>query len=456
MMMLSEATLAMQGSLSGADLLFDSVEFDTRRIRPGALFFAIHGERQNGHQFIAQAMQKKAISSVVDEAFSEQAGTNHIRVEDTTLALGKLARHWRNKFDCPVVGITGSNGKTTVSQMVSTIFAEQLPGVAPQGSFNNHWGVPLTLLTLRESDRSAVIEMGMNHPGELSYLGEIVRPSVALITNAAAAHLEGLGSIEGVALAKGEIIDSVEKTGVVILNRDDDFYTQWRIRAGQRGVISFGAHDRADVRVVSSDKEDLVLNIKAQDYAFEYALPGWHNKMNAAAAVAVAIAVGLPMKPIRDGLARVRAVSGRLDMTSLENGLVVIDDSYNANQASMQAAIEVLTSRTGLKILVLGGMGELGDSSADIHREIGTFAKSQGVDILLTLVDQSGAAYVSDMANYLQGFGEQAMPFSNVSMLADKIRMLAQGPATVLVKGSRFAAMERVVEALELSEVQAC
>ena len=456
MMMLSEASVAMQGSLSGADLLFDSVEFDTRRIAPGALFFAIHGERQNGHQFIAQAMQNKAVSSVVDEVFSGQEDTSHIRVEDTTLALGKLAGHWRSKFDCPVVGITGSNGKTTVSQMVSTIFAEHLPGIAPQGSFNNHWGVPLTLLKLRKSDRSAVIEMGMNHPGELSYLGEIVRPSVALITNAAAAHLEGLGSIEGVALAKGEIIDSVEKAGVVILNRDDDFYSQWRTRAGQRGVISFGAHDRADVRIVASDKDDLVLNIAAQDFTFEYALPGWHNKMNAAAAVAVAIAVGLPMNSIGDGLARVSAVSGRLDMMTLENGLVVIDDSYNANQASMQAAIEVLASREGLKILVLGGMGELGSASADIHREIGTFAHSRGVDILLTLVDQSGVAYVSDMANYLQGFGAQAMAFSNASMLVNKIRMLAQGPTTVLVKGSRFAAMERVVEALKQPEVQAC
>lgn len=456
MMMLSEASLAMHGSLSGADNLFESVEFDTRRITPGALFFAIHGERQNGHQYIAQAMQNKAVASVVDESFAEDADINHIRVEDTTLALGDLARHWRSHFDCPVVGITGSNGKTTVSQMVSTIFAQKIPGIAPQGSFNNHWGVPLTLLKLRKSDHSAVIEMGMNHAGELSYLGEIVRPSVALITNASAAHLEGLGSIEGVAEAKGEIIDFVEEAGVVILNRDDAFYSQWRARAGQRGVISFGVHDRADVRIMSSDVEDLLLNIDAQTYSFRYALPGWHNKMNAAAAVAVAIAVGLSMDIIAEGLARVSAVGGRLDMFSLDSGLVVIDDTYNANQASMQAAIAVLAARTGLKILILGGMGELGEASAQMHREIGIFAKSQGVDILLTLADQCGTAYTSDMAHYLTGFGAQAMSFSNVSTLINKVSELVQMPATVLVKGSRFAAMERVVEGLKTMEVQAC
>lgn len=456
MMMLSEATLAMHGSLSGADLLFKSVDFDTRRIAPDALFFAIHGESQNGHQFIAQAMQNKAVSCVVDEPFAEQADTNHIRVKDTTLAIGDLARHWRSKFDCPVVGITGSNGKTTVSQMVSTIFSAQIPGVAPQGSFNNHWGVPLTLLKLRKSDRSAVIEMGMNNAGELSYLGKIVRPSVALITNAAAAHLEGLGSVEGVARAKGEIIDCVEEAGVVILNRDDVYYPQWRVRAGQRGVISFGAHDRADVRIIASSEEDLVLNIDSQDHAFKYALPGWHNKMNAAAAVAVSIAVGLSIDTIRDGLVRVNAVSGRLDASSLNNGLVVIDDSYNANQASMQAAIEVLASRPGLKILILGGMGELGDASVGIHREIGAFAKSKGVDILLTLVDQSGATYARDMEAYMTGFGERAMSFSNVSLLIEKVIELTEVPATVLVKGSRLAAMERVVEGLKQLEAQTC
>lgn len=456
MMMLSEAAVAMHGNLSGEDLLFESVEFDTRRVTPGALFFAIHGERENGHQYIAQAMQNKAVSSVVDEPFQNQDNTSHIRVHDTTLALGDLARHWRSRFDCPVVGITGSNGKTSVSQMLHTIFAEQLPGIAPQGSFNNHWGVPLTLLKLRKSDRSAVIEMGMNHAGELSYLGGIVRPNVALITNAAAAHLEGLGSVEGVALAKGELIDCVAKGGIVILNRDDAFYSQWRARAGQQAVISFGQHDRADVRIVVSDQDNLVLNIDAHDHAFEYALPGWHNKMNAAAAVAVSIAVGLSMDSIREGLARVRAVSGRLDMSTLESGLIVIDDSYNANQASMQAAIEVLSSRSGLKILVLGGMGELGNTSEQIHREIGAFAKSQGVDILLTLVDQSGAAYLRDMAHYLTGFGEQAMSFSNVSTLINKVRELAEMPTTVLVKGSRFSAMERVVEGLKQLEVQPC
>ncbi len=456
MMTLSEASTVMQGKLLAAESDFTSVEFDTRRVESGALFFAIHGERQNGHQYIPQALSAGAVAAVVDEDFPEQRQINHIRVEDTTAALGALARHWRSKFKCPVVGITGSNGKTTVSQIVAGIFSETIPGVFPQGSFNNHWGVPLTLLKLRRKDLSAVIEMGMNHAGELSYLGDIVRPDVGLITNAAAAHLEGLGSVEGVAQAKGELIDFVDTQGVVILNRDDTFYSQWRARAGARGVISFGTHERADVQILDAPEGELNLKISGRTQHFEFTLTGEHNQLNAAAAVAVCIAVGVSIEGIRTALKKVRAVKGRLDKQNLSPRLSLIDDSYNANQASMQAAIEVLSKQTGRKILVLGGMGELGQSSAQIHRDIATFAKTRGVDVLLTLVNHKGAAYLQDMAQYLSGFGDQAMSFTEISPLVEVIKNSLDTPSTVLVKGSRFAAMENVVAAIREMEAAQC
>ncbi|MEE9447943.1 MAG: UDP-N-acetylmuramoyl-tripeptide--D-alanyl-D-alanine ligase, partial [Arenicellales bacterium] len=222
MMHLSEASDAMQGQLMGADAPFESVEIDTRRAKKSGLFFAIHGEQKNGHEFINVAHQAGALASVVDEPQADEL-LQHIMVDDTTIALGMLAAHWRRKFNLPVVGITGSNGKTTVSNIVKNIFDVALPGIAPQGSFNNHWGVPLTLLKLRAGDQSAVIEMGMNHAGELSYLGKIVQPTIGLITNAAAAHLEGLKTVEGVANAKGELLDFIAPNGTAILNRDDDF-----------------------------------------------------------------------------------------------------------------------------------------------------------------------------------------------------------------------------------------
>ena len=259
MMMLSEASTAMQGQLKGDDKRFSSVEFDTRRLEKETLFFAIHGESKNGHAFIGQAIDNGAVAAVADENFAEDQSAHHIKVDDTTIALGMLASYWRDRFALPVIGITGSNGKTSVTQIVKQIFDHAIPGIAPQGSFNNHWGVPLTLLKLRDEHRSAVIEMGMNHAGELTYLGNIVKPTIGLITNAAAAHLEGLGDIQGVADAKGELIETVDPEGVVILNRDDQFYAQWCKRAGARRVISFGIHAKADVQLKSDLAGELQL-----------------------------------------------------------------------------------------------------------------------------------------------------------------------------------------------------
>ncbi len=455
MMMLSEASNAMQGRLKGADRLFQSVEIDTRRLEKDALFFAIHGETKNGHEFIAQAMKNYAAAAVADETFAGAHQTRHIQVDDTTIALGMLATYWRERFTLPVVGITGSNGKTTVCEIVKTLLAESIPGISPQGSFNNHWGVPLTLLKLRAVHKSAVIEMGMNHAGELSYLGNIVKPTIGLITNAAAAHLEGLKTIEAVATAKGELIDFVQHHGTVILNRDDHYYDDWKIRAGKRNCLSFGTHRDADVRVLNTLDDGLSICVQGKVFDFEYALLGLHNRVNAAAAVAVAVAAGLSMPDIERGLKNVSAVKGRLETHRVSSEMLLIDDSYNANQTSMQAAIDVLADQPGHTVLVLGAMGELGEDSKGIHEQIGAYAKLKGIDTLLTLVDQGDVKYLNDMAAYLKGFGENSAAYSDTGSLVARIK-LQSVPLAILVKGSRLSRMERVVDKLQNSGALSC
>lgn len=455
MMMLSEASTAMRGRLNGTDQPFRSVEIDTRRLDKGALYFAIHGESKNGHDYIGQAMQQGAAAAVADEIFPDAKATRHIQVDDTTVALGMLAGYWRQRFSVPVIGVTGSNGKTTVCKIVSCLFAEHIPGVTPQGSFNNHWGVPLTLLKMREQHQSAVIEMGMNHAGELTYLGNIVKPTIGLITNAAVAHLEGLKTIEGVARAKGELIDSVSDQGTVILNRDDAFFTQWKERAASKRCISFGEHANADIRILPTDDTRLKLSIKGQEVMFKYPLIGQHNRLNAAAAVAVAVVAGVPIDAIEAGLEKVSAVKGRLDVVQNSAGFMLIDDSYNANDASMRGAIDVLAEQSGQKVLVLGAMGELGSDSAQIHEDIGAYAKQKGIDALLTLVDHSEVEYLQDMAAYLSGFGAGSAAFSELQDLLARITSFS-GPVCVLVKGSRFTRMERLVEALNSKGGSSC
>ncbi len=453
MMMLSEASTAMKGRLSGEDARFMSVEFDTRRLEQNALFFAIHGESKNGHDFIPAAIDRGSLASVADEDFADDQSIRHIKVEDTTLALGLLAAYWRERFDVPVVGITGSNGKTTVAAMLNTIFSGHIPGIAPEGSFNNHWGVPLTLLKLRENHRSAVIEMGMNHAGELSYLGKIVKPTIGLIINAAAAHLEGLKTIEGVAEAKGELIDFVDQQGVVVLNRDDQFYTVWKKRCGSRKVLSFGESDQADIRLLSSNASRITVRIIAQAHDFKFSMIGRHNRHNALAVIAVAVAAELPIEAIEKGLENCVSVNSRLQAYTLCSNTTLIDDSYNANLASMRAAIDVLVDCDGQKILVLGAMGELGDQAENIHQEVGRYARSQGIDVLLALADAPEGKVKQNIAAYVDGFGGSAAMFSDIKSLLSRLEALQKSPCTLLVKGSRFTKMERVISALLDQEV---
>jgi UDP-N-acetylmuramoyl-tripeptide--D-alanyl-D-alanine ligase len=453
--MLSEASRIMQGQLNGPDCRFKSVEIDTRRLESGALYFAIRGEVKNGHEFIAQAIQKDACAAVADQSFHDQNDICHIRVDDSTLALGDLARHWRKNISVPVVGITGSNGKTTVCRIVDSIFAEAIPGVSPQGSFNNHWGVPLTLLKMRDNHQSAIIEMGMNHAGELAYLGKIVRPDIGLITNAAAAHLQGLKTIEGVAEAKAELIDYVTREGIVVLNRDDPFFGKWKLRAGQKKCITFGVHEQSDVRILNSNSRTLCLEVFGETGQFDYVLLGKHNRLNAAAAVAVAIAADVSIQAITIGLRKVRAIAGRLYASSVSPELLLIDDSFNANLASMRAAIDVLSDQVGEKVLVLGAMRELGEDSHAIHAQVGAYAHSRGIDRLITLVDREETDYLEDMSAYIEGFGKAAEVCVDVADVVARIQTKCI-QMTVLVKGSKFASMERVVNALVNKEENLC
>ncbi|MFT5259110.1 MAG: UDP-N-acetylmuramoyl-tripeptide--D-alanyl-D-alanine ligase [Saprospiraceae bacterium] len=457
MMTLTTANNAMNGRLMGTiDDHFASVQFDSRKVKKNDLFFAIRGLEKDGHHYIDSALENGALAVVMDESGETQRDaltSNAIVVEDTTAALGDLARYWRTQFVVPVVGITGSNGKTTVSRILREIFAVAMPGIAPEGSFNNHWGVPMTLLKLRENDQSAVIEMGMNHPGELSYLGAIVNPTIGVITNAAAAHLEGLKTVDGVAVAKGELIQAVEENGWVVLNRDDAFYSLWLDLVGNRKMLTFGLSESADVQVSASRAKQLDLTVEGETTTIDCALLGEHNHLNVAAASAAALCAGMNIKNIKSGVQNVKAVNGRLEVKPSNKVLTLIDDTYNANPASMRAAINVLTEINTGTTLVLGTMGELGKSTAEAHFEIGRLANQKGVGNLVVFCDNANNAILAKA--YVNGFGVNAVLLTSLNAVSEYFYNALDVQSTVLIKGSRAAQMERVVALLQ-QEAYAC
>ncbi|MFT6156285.1 MAG: UDP-N-acetylmuramoyl-tripeptide--D-alanyl-D-alanine ligase [Neolewinella sp.] len=457
MMTLTTANNAMNGRLMGTiDDHFASVQFDSRKVKKNDLFFAIRGLEKDGHHYIDSALENGALAVVMDESGETQRDaltSNAIVVEDTTAALGDLARYWRTQFVVPVVGITGSNGKTTVSRILREIFAVAMPGIAPEGSFNNHWGVPMTLLKLRENDQSAVIEMGMNHPGELSYLGAIVNPTIGVITNAAAAHLEGLKTVDGVAVAKGELIQAVEENGWVVLNRDDAFYSLWLDLVGNRKMLTFGLSESADVQVSASRAKQLDLTVEGETTTIDCALLGEHNHLNVAAASAAALCAGMNIKNIKSGVQNVKAVNGRLEVKPSNKVLTLIDDTYNANPASMRAAINVLTEINTGTTLVLGTMGELGKSAAEAHFEIGRLANQKGVGNLVVFCDNANNAILAKA--YVNGFGVNAVLLTSLNAVSEYFYNALDVQSTVLIKGSRAAQMERVVALLQ-QEAYAC
>ena len=444
MMHMSELAQSVKGEPMGGDVLFTSVSTDTRQIQPGALFVALDGPNFDGNRFVDEAAAKGAVGALVRSG-AESAALPVVAVDDTRVALGSLAAYWRKKHDALIYGVTGSNGKTTVKEMLAAILAVGRRGIATKGNLNNDIGMPLTLLRLRAEDDYAVLEMGMNHPGEIACLTHIARPDIAVINNAAGAHLEGLGSIENVARAKGEILQGLPENGVAILNADDDFFTLWRNLAGEQGcrVVSFGLDQEADVSAeVETGWLDSVLHLRSPrgETSLRLPLPGRHNALNALAACAAALAGGATLEQVRQGLEGMRSVSGRLVARSGIAGATVLDDTYNANPASLAAGLDVLSRFPGRKVLALGDMGELGEDSLAQHARAGELARAKGVDQLYATGEQSAAA--------VEAFGENGHWFTDKEALAAALKQQLTGDTAVLVKGSRASRMEQVSQAL--------
>ena len=453
MMTLSEAAGIVSGKLRGNDAAFDGVVIDSRHTVRGDLFVAIAGQQSDGHNFIADAKKQGAVGALVcADANDKRAQVTQIAVNDTTTALGKLGANWRRRFDIPLLAITGSNGKTTVTAMVSAIINQSGNCLSPKKSFNNQWGVPLTLLCLREHHTHAVIEMGMNHPGEIEYLSGLTQPDIALINNVATAHLAGLADLHGVAAAKAEIFSGLTGDGVAVLNRDDSFYDYWhqRIDTRQFQSLSFGMNESADVVAadisVDAHGSAFELHINEQHARIRLPILGRHNVCNAAAAAAATTAAGAGLAQIKAGLESFAALNGRLHPRAGLHGALIIDDSYNANPVSVSAALDVLAGFDGERIAVFGGMAELGEQSDAFHHEVGAHARRCGIQHLLCLGAESSGA----IAGYMRGFGAHAVCFSEIKALLVHLEpMLAKG-VTVLVKGSRAAGMERVAAAAAL------
>jgi UDP-N-acetylmuramoyl-tripeptide--D-alanyl-D-alanine ligase len=443
-MTLSEAARVLEAKYAGRDTGFAGVSTDSRALERDNLFVALHGPHFDGHAFLDQAMQRGAAAALVDRAV--ETALPNVRVQDTRTGLGQLAAAWRARHTMPLVAVTGSNGKTTVKEMIAAILGQRGSLLVTQGNLNNDIGVPLTLLRLERTHRHAVIEMGANHPGEISYLTRITRPTVALITNAGPAHLEGFGSIEGVARAKGEIYQGLSMDGIAVINSDDVYAPLWRELADVHRMITFGLQVPADVRAEwrqESSGSVLQLSSPVGMTEVKLSLPGRHNVMNALAAAAAALAAGAVLSDIKKGLEAMRPVHGRLERTTGLGGAELIDDTYNANPASLQAALDVLAACATRKWLVLGDMGELGEGAAALHEQAGEWARAAGVEALYATGELSRHA--------ARTFGAGAEHFANhAALIAALTGRLGRenGGVTILVKGSRSAHMEEVVAAL--------
>jgi UDP-N-acetylmuramoyl-tripeptide--D-alanyl-D-alanine ligase len=448
MMRLSEAALATRGQLIGADVEFCCVGTDSRAIKKGQLFVALKGENFDGHEYAAQSLEQGASAVLVSKASNASPA---VVVEDTRLALGDLASHWRAKFDMPVVAITGSNGKTTVKEMLASILkvaaGDDASVLATQGNLNNDIGLPMTMLNLGKQHRYAVLEMGMNHRGELSYLTNLAKPNIALVNNAGTAHIGELGSVEAIANAKGEIFEGLADSGTAIINADDVFADLWKQLASKHQQITFGLKVKADVtakyqlHAASSDVELIVPNGTVK---FLLPAPGLHNVSNALAAASAALALNVPLEKIATGLSNFAGVKGRLQTKQGFAGAKVIDDTYNANPMSMKAAIDVIKASAGQRIFVMGDMAELGADAASMHAEIGRYAKVAGIEKFYALGELT--------KNAVTAFGAKAMHFETVEALAESLKGMMNAETTVLVKGSRSMRMERVVDEIQLAQ----
>ncbi|RUR19957.1 UDP-N-acetylmuramoyl-tripeptide--D-alanyl-D-alanine ligase [Legionella sp. km535] len=415
---------------------------DSRIINPGNLFVAIKGEHFDGHDFIKEVEAKGAVAVVVNQAIQ---GVNipQFVVDDPVLALAKIAEAHRQKIHCPVIALTGSNGKTTVKEMIAAILPS--PSHATKGNLNNHLGAPLSVLQLNQQHRYAVFELGANHLGEIAHTVGIVHPDVTLINNIAPAHVEGFGSIDGVARAKGEIHQGLSAHGTVVINDDDAYSHFWDSLIGDKRVLRFSATHPADiyaqdVRLDTHGRGHFSLVLPNARADIELQVPGLHNVRNALAAATCCYAVGISIQDIQNGLNQFGGVKGRMTTLPGKNKSTIIDDTYNANLRSVLTALEVLALRPGKRIFVFGDMGELGEWATQHHQEVGLAAKQLGIDQLLSCGTHSLLAS--------QAFGAQGHHFSSQEELVQNLLDELSDNTTVLVKGSRSSAMEKIVHKL--------
>lgn len=442
MMSLHQVSQAVQGTLiNSADVMLSGVSTDSRSDCTDKLFVALAGDNFDAHDYIDQAQKNGASAAIVHRKINTDLSL--VSVKDTRLALGQLAGWWRQQFILPVVGVTGSVGKTTTKEMLKCIFAQLGQGLVTEGNLNNEIGVPLTLFRLKADDQYAIIEMGMNHSGEIAYLSDLAKPTIAVITKAAEAHLENLGTVEAVARAKGEIFTGLQQDGIAVINADDNYADLWREAAKDHQQISFALDAEADVTasIITTDA-GVEMKVTARQETFELCLHalGKHNAENALAAIAVAVAAKVPIDKIIAGLSQYQPYKGRLNTLHLSSELLLIDDTYNANPESIRAAIDVLAESEN-STLILGDMAELGEQTEKAHQQIGGYAQQRGIKQLFAC-GKYAHQYVADFQLEKQAFANQELLLTFLS----ENKLLS---GTCLVKGSRSAHMERVVEHIE-------
>ncbi len=442
-MSLTEAASRIGARRTNADIVFSGCSIDSRMVRQGNLFIALRGNKFDAHDFVGAAVENGACAALVEQ----DPGVGQlplIIVDDSRQAMARLAESWRNDFNIPLLAVTGSNGKTTVKEMINSVLGLRVPVLSTRGNLNNDIGVPLTLFGLGSEHRYAVIEMGANHPGEIAVLSKLARPGVAVITQCGPAHLEGFGSVDGVARAKAEIYSGLEPGGTAVINADDAYAGFWRDVAVDYRQVSFGILSQADVSARDIEPEDVctgfLLETPSGSGRVRLPLLGNHNVMNALAAAACCTAVQIPFDDIRLGLEKMPSVQGRLQMMITPAGIRIFDDTYNANLTSLTAGIKVLSAYPGRRWLVFGDMGELGKFTVEMHRQAGETARLQGIERVYALGDYSRFA--------VEAFGEGARHYHRIEDLLLALKSDIATDVTLLIKGSRFMSMDRVVKTL--------
>ncbi len=442
-----------QGQLKGQDLSVANISTDTRTLQAGDVYLALVGDNFNGHAFVKNAEEAGAVAVIASEEIETDLPV--ILVKDTKLALGELGAAVKREVNPKTIAITGSSGKTTVKEMTAAILSRRGSVLATEGNFNNDIGVPLTLLRLKPEHDFAVMELGANHLGEIAYTTNLVKPDVATIVNAAASHLEGFGSLLGVARAKSEIFKGLDENGVAIINVDSQFANFWKGKLRYNNVLTFSPEQKSDADFVAQEITiglngcaEFELVCPQGQVSIQLNIPGIHNVGNALVAAALSLQVGATLDDVRDGLLNMAQVKGRLNVKMLTNQVRLLDDTYNANVASVSAAIDTLASFSGKRVLILGDMAELGEKARFYHEQVGQYALEQGIDTIVTL------GVLSQCASAV--FGPNGYHFSDIESLIDNLEntlSFEHRDISILVKGSRSSRMERVVSAIEESPV---